>query len=88
MCRRCISFFFVRHEANEVSCPLFSAIYRPSERTTPTLVLKSWPANSSVPRLVGSNSVFSSHISGQTRNHDCGCLPETLLPGSGFSAAT
>ena len=34
--------------------PFTLAIHRPGERSTPTIVLKSWPTNSSIPRLVGS----------------------------------
>ena len=55
MCRRCISFSLRSPRGERSQLPPFTlAIYRPSERTSPTIVLKSWPANSTIPRLVGS----------------------------------
>ena len=88
MCRQCISFSLrsPRGERSQLH-PFTLAVYRPSGLTTLTIVPKSWPTNSTIPRLSAA-TVFSSHISGQTRNRDCGCLPYKNTAWSGFSAAT
>ena len=91
MCRRCISFSLRSPRGERSQLPPFTlAIYRPSERTTLTIVPKSWPTNSSIPRLVGSKVPPFSRVTfpGKRGTMIAGACLETLLPGSGFSAAT
>jgi polyphosphate kinase len=81
MCRRCISFSLRSPRGERSQLPPFTlAIYRPSERTTPTLVPKSWPANSSIPRLVGSKVPLLSRVTfpGKRETMIAGACLETL----------
>ena len=52
MCRQCISFSLrsPRGERSQLH-PFTLAVYRPSGLTTLTIVPKSWPTNSTIPRL-------------------------------------